>query len=146
MDVYLSLGSNLGDRQQTIISAIEQLADHAAIANVIVSNLYITKPFGLANQRDYINCAVRLETSLSPKELLADIQHIELSLGRKREIKWGPRTIDIDILFYGDYIIQELDLIIPHPEMHKRAFVLKPLAELCPDLIHAVLKRTVRSL
>ena len=146
MEIYLALGSNVGDRQQIIISAIESLHNHSQFFDIRISSMYLTEPYGLSQQRGFVNCAVRLESILSPRELLTEIQRIENQFGRTREIKWGPRTLDIDILFYGNEIIQEPDLIIPHPEIHKRSFVLQPLCELCPDLIHPVLHRSVKKL
>jgi len=146
MVVYLALGSNVGDRQQTIISAIEYLQNHPEFSAITVSSMYLTEPYGFTGQRDFVNCAVRLETLLSPRDILQEIKSIENIFGRTREIKWGPRTLDIDILFYDSKIIQEPDLIIPHPEIHKRTFVLQPLMELCPDFVHPILHRSIRSI
>ncbi|MBW6515679.1 MAG: 2-amino-4-hydroxy-6-hydroxymethyldihydropteridine diphosphokinase [Candidatus Cloacimonetes bacterium] len=146
MEVYLSLGSNVGDRLQTIISAIEELQKHPKIFDLKASRMYLTEPYGLAKQPDFINCAVRIETVLSARDILQEINIIEKDFGRRREIRWGARTLDIDILFFGNQVIQEPDLIIPHPQIHKRAFILQPLHELCPDLVHPVLHKTVRTL
>lgn len=146
MIVYLGLGSNLGDRTEYIRLAIERIKNSLYFSDVLWSELIETSPVGYAQQPDFINCAVKLETELPPEELLNELHKIELELGRKREIKWGPRTIDIDILFYGDRVVQKPGLLIPHPELHKRIFVLKPLLELCPDLIHPILKRNIHTL
>jgi 2-amino-4-hydroxy-6-hydroxymethyldihydropteridine diphosphokinase len=146
MIVYLGLGSNLGDRTEFIRLAIEKIKSSSYFSDILWSELIETSPVGYTQQPDFINCAVKLETELSPEELLNELQSIELELGRKRGFKWGPRTIDIDILFYGDRIIQKPDLLIPHPELHKRIFVLKPLLELCPDLLHPILKKKIHSL
>lgn len=146
MDVYLSLGSNIGNREETIIAAVESLEENGSISGIVMSEMYLTEPLGLKGQRSFVNCAVRLETDLTALELLKELQVIEDSLGRKRVVKWGPRTIDIDIIFYGSCVIQQPGLLIPHPQTHKRSFVLEPLNELCPDFIHPVLNRTVNSL
>jgi 2-amino-4-hydroxy-6-hydroxymethyldihydropteridine diphosphokinase len=146
MEIYLSLGSNVGDRKKTILTAVELLANTPTFENIHISNFYITEPYGLSRQRDFVNCVLKLESSVSARELLNRIQEIELRLGRTRTVRWGERTIDIDILFFGDKIIQEPDLVIPHPGIQKRSFVLKPLCELCPDLIHPLLGRTIKSL
>jgi len=146
MEIYLSLGSNIGDRKKTIITAIEMLDTNLCSHNIYVSKLYLTAPYGLTQQRDFVNCSLKLDTTISARELLNRIQDIERKLGRERLVKWGERTIDIDILFFGDKIIQEPDLIIPHPEIQKRSFVLKPLSELCPDFVHPLLGKTIRKL
>jgi 2-amino-4-hydroxy-6-hydroxymethyldihydropteridine diphosphokinase len=146
MEVYLSLGSNIGNRLLIIRSALERIGENPFFSDIVVSRLYLTEAIGFFNQRDFMNCALRLETELSAQELLREINKIEEEFGRRREIKWGPRTLDIDIIFYGDRIVQEPELIIPHPEMHKRRFVLQPLTELCPGFIHPVLKRTIKIL
>jgi len=128
--VYLSIGSNIGDRKAQLQQAIAALQADSAIDVVRVSSIYETAPVGGVVQDDFYNCAVYLETSLSATELLQRIQQIEQNQKRRRLIHWGPRTIDLDILWYDDVVIQTADLTIPHPEMAKRAFVLVPLQEI----------------
>src|SRR5689334_464514 len=125
--VYLSLGSNLGDRAANLQKCIRLLSKFADVAKV--SSFYETEPMELREQPWFLNCAVELETHVSARELLSRIQQIEAELGRSREIDKGPRTIDIDILLFDSEVINEGDLQIPHPAMHKRWFVLAPLAE-----------------
>lgn len=128
--VYLSIGSNIGDRKAQLQQAIAALQADSAIDVVRVSSIYETAPVGGVVQDDFYNCAVYLETSLSATELLQRIQQIEQNQKRRRLIHWGPRTIDLDILWYDDAVIQTADLTIPHPEIAKRAFVLVPLQEI----------------
>ena len=131
--VYLSLGSNLGDREINLLKAIEQLPP---LVNVVKkSQVYETEPWGYLDQPKFLNQVLQVKTALSPLELLLYLQEIEKSLGRMVDIRFGPRKIDIDILIYGDLIIDLKNLIIPHKRMTERAFVLVPLGELCPDLI-----------
>jgi len=140
--VFLLLGSNLGNRQQYLQQAIELIS--ARIAPVIkTSSIYETQSWGKNDAPDYLNQVVTLETEIPPTELLRKILDIELMLGRKREEKWGSRTIDIDMLFYGDEIIDDENLQVPHPELHKRRFTLEPLEEIAPGLVHPVLKKTI---
>src|SRR5437879_4737040 len=129
---YLSLGSNLGDRANHLRDAIRRLKPHGRI--VAVSSLYETEPVEFTNQPWFLNCAVALETTESPRQLMDSILHIELEMGRRRAEKKGPRTIDIDILLFGDAIVETPELTIPHPAMHQRRFVLEPLAEIAPEL------------
>ncbi|MEW9672707.1 2-amino-4-hydroxy-6-hydroxymethyldihydropteridine diphosphokinase [Ammoniphilus sp. 3BR4] len=127
---YLSLGSNLGDRLQYLSKAIMALNDHPAIQISEYSSIYETDPVGYTDQPAFLNMVVGGRTGLSPHELLLAVMEMEKALGRKREIRWGPRTIDIDILAYGQLQIAEPDLEVPHPGMPERAFVLIPLAEI----------------
>jgi 2-amino-4-hydroxy-6-hydroxymethyldihydropteridine diphosphokinase len=127
---YISIGSNLGDRKKHIESAIEKLEETEKIEVKRVSGIYETKPVGGPKQGKYLNGAIEIETGLGPRELLTKLQDIEKQLGRKRTIKNGPRTIDLDILLYGDSNIDEPDLKIPHPRMRERDFVMKPLKEI----------------
>lgn len=131
--VILGLGSNLGDREQTILQAIDMLASHPAIAVRRVSSLYETTPVGFTEQPDFLNTVLVLETSLDAYELLEFCLETERSLGRVRERKWGPRTIDIDILLFNELVADDERLTIPHPRMHERCFVLVPLAEVAPE-------------
>jgi len=127
---YISIGSNLGNRQANIDAAIEKLQQVDEIEVKKVSGIYETKPVGGPKQPDYLNAVIEIDTELTPGELLAALHEIENSLGRKRSIKDGPRTIDLDILTYGDEKIDEPDLRIPHPRMNEREFVQRPLREL----------------
>ena len=146
MVVYLSLGSNLGDRVNLIEQALSQLASYTEISILEISSFIETEPFGFHRQPYFINCTAKIETDLDANKLLIICQSIEAALGRKRELKWGPRTIDIDILFYGEDIIENENLLIPHPGIKNRKYLLQSLQELCPDFIHPLLNRTIRDL
>jgi len=127
---YVGLGSNLGDREATIRAAV------AALPGVVaISQLRETEPVGVTEQPAFLNGAVRLETGLSPRELLDTLLEIERGLGRERRERWGPRTIDLDLLLYGGETVDEPGLTVPHPSLHERRFVLEPLAELDPELV-----------
>lgn len=143
--IYLSLGSNLGDREGNLRQAIA-LLDAPGLRILRVSSLYETEPMEVRDQPWFLNLVVEAETGLFPKLLLARIRKIELELGRKRVRPKGPRTIDIDILLYGESVIDAAELIVPHPRLTERRFVLEPLAELVPDLRHPVNRRTIREL
>lgn len=132
--VYLSLGSNIGDRAEYLHKAVQLLNRHEEISVQKISSIYETKPVGYTNQDYFLNIALRISTSLTPNKLLAYTQHIENELGRIREIHWGPRTIDLDILLYNNENIEAESLIIPHPRMNERAFVLAPLYEIHQEL------------
>ena len=143
--VLLLLGSNLGDRKWFLEQAIKQI--EADIAPVIkASAVYETQSWGKTDAPNYLNQVILLQTDLPAQLILEKILDIERKLGRKREEKWGSRTIDIDILFYGDEIINEPGLHIPHPELHKRRFTLEPLDEIAPDLVHPVLNKKISQL
>jgi len=141
---YLSLGSNVADREKHLRDAIAQLGSAGKV--VAVSSFYETEPVELTSQDWFLNCAVALETAETPVQLIAATLNIEEKMGRKRVQKKGPRTIDIDIVLFGDSVVQTPELIIPHPKMHQRRFVLAPLAEIAPEARHPVLKRAVREL
>jgi 2-amino-4-hydroxy-6-hydroxymethyldihydropteridine diphosphokinase len=143
---YIGLGSNIGDRGKNLSAAIEMLKNTDGVTVTAVSHVYETTPVGYILQPDFFNCAVEVETYLEPYALLDACQKIENSLGRVRTIRWGPRTVDLDILFFGGLVINEERLSIPHPEASKRGFVLTPLMDIAPDLLHPVLKTTVREL
>ena len=144
MTVYLSLGSNVGDRDANLREAIKRLAPSVRILRV--SPIYETEPVDYTDQNWFLNLAVEAETDLSPNRLLAHIAGIERALGRIRTTPKGPRTIDIDILLYGDAVVRTARLEIPHPRMAARRFVLAPLADLAPDLCHPVTRQTVREM
>jgi 2-amino-4-hydroxy-6-hydroxymethyldihydropteridine diphosphokinase len=141
---YIGIGSNIGDRAANCLHAIEYLAETGRIIGV--SSLYYTEPVGLKAQEDFINAVVALETDSKPAELLAACRDIEDRLGRRRTVRWGPRTIDLDILLYGDLVMDQPDLVIPHPLMAARKFVLAPLAEIAPEAVHPVLHKTTAEL
>lgn len=143
--VYLSLGSNLGDREGHLRAAVDLLRAEG-IRVLRVSSVYETEPMEVADQPWFLNLVVEAETDLFPKQLLARIRKIELGLGRRRERPKGARTIDIDILLYGDAVIETSELTVPHPRLAERRFVLEPLAELIPELRHPVNRRTVREM
>jgi 2-amino-4-hydroxy-6-hydroxymethyldihydropteridine diphosphokinase len=129
----LGLGSNIGDKAGNIRTALARLADGICTITA-VSSLYCTAPWGFADQEDFANACVLARTPLAPEALLAQIKRIEAEMGRQKTARWGPRLIDIDILFYGDAQIATNDLVLPHKELFDRAFVLVPLAEIAPDL------------
>jgi 2-amino-4-hydroxy-6-hydroxymethyldihydropteridine diphosphokinase len=142
--VYLSLGSNLGDRAANLNEALRRLAAFGQV--VSVSSFYETEPVELAAQPWFLNCAAKLDTEKMPRQLMAAILDLEQEMGRKRQQKKGPRNIDIDILLFGSSIVEAKGLTIPHPALHQRRFVLEPLAEIAPEVRHPVFKRTVREL
>ena len=127
---YVGLGANLGDREETIRAAVAELPDVVA-----VSSLRETDPVGVTDQPRFLNGVAALETELAPRELLDVLLAVERRLGRERRERWGPRTIDLDLLLYGDEVIDEDGLKIPHPRLHERKFVLEPLADLAPQLV-----------
>ncbi len=143
--VYLGLGSNIGDRMRNLQAALDQLAG-PALRVTRVSPAYETEPVEFTAQRWFLNLAAQVETELFPMQLLARIARVERALGRVRGVPKGPRTIDIDILFYGHSVVRSARLEIPHPGIAARRFVLVPLADLAPDLRHPVTRKTVREM
>lgn len=144
---YIALGSNVGDRRDHLNAAISQLTARPGIEVLKVSSYHETDPVGgPAGQGKYLNAAAEIRTALSPAELLARLQEIEAGLGRVRDERFGPRTLDLDLLLYGLEIIHTADLTVPHPRMHERSFVLKPLAEIAPLAVHPGLQSTVMDL
>jgi 2-amino-4-hydroxy-6-hydroxymethyldihydropteridine diphosphokinase len=141
---YLSLGSNLGDRAANLEAAIERLGELGQV--VARSAIYETEPVEMERQPWFLNCVVAIETELMPRQFLSRVLAIEQKMGRRRTQPKGPRTIDIDILLFGASIVDTPSLTIPHPAMHRRRFVLEPLAEIAPELRHPVLKKTVREM
>jgi 2-amino-4-hydroxy-6-hydroxymethyldihydropteridine diphosphokinase len=138
--VFVGLGANLGDPQATLARAVKELAALPRTRLVAVSPLYRSAPMD-AQGPDFINAVVELGTALTPRELLLELQSIEQAHGRERPYRHAPRTLDLDLLLYGQRIIRDPDLIVPHPRLHERAFVLRPLADLASDLVHPALGR-----
>ncbi len=143
--VYLSLGSNVGDREQSLRRAV-RLLDGADLRILRVSSVYESEPRDVRGQPWFLNLVVEAETSLFPRQLLMRIRKIEQQLGRRRLAAKGPRTIDVDILLYGNFVIDTGELTVPHLRMAERRFVLAPMAELAPELRHPVLRRTMSDL
>ena len=143
--IFLLLGSNLGNRKEFLQQAVEQIeAEVAPLTRA--SSVYETQSWGKTDEPDYLNQVLELQTTMPAREVLQKVLAIEHSLGRKREEKWGSRVIDIDILFYGNVIINEPDLKIPHPELHNRRFTLEPLAEIASDFVHPGLNKDILQL
>lgn len=141
--VYLSVGSNLGDRQKYIDGAVHALEAHPRVRGVRASQLIETAPYGNPDQGDFLNGAIELDTLLSPEELLEALHDVENAAGRERTVHWGPRTLDLDILFYDDLVYESEKLTIPHGDVKNRDFVLRPLSTLAPGYRHPVLDKTV---
>lgn len=143
---YISLGSNMGDKVDSLKQAVALLNAHEEIKVTAVSSVYDTDPVGYEDQDLFMNIAVAVETTLSPVQLLDFCQSIEEELKRVRIIRWGPRTMDLDIVLFDDQVMDTERLIIPHPRMHERGFVLVPLAEITMDLVHPVLNKSIEAL
>jgi 2-amino-4-hydroxy-6-hydroxymethyldihydropteridine diphosphokinase len=142
--IYLGLGSNLGNRWQNLRGAQAALSPQVQVLRA--SQVYETLPWGFSDQPPFLNLVLEAQTTLAPLDLLAHVKSIEAHLGRIPTFRFGPRLIDIDILFYSDQVIELPDLSIPHPRLAERAFMLVPLAELAPDLIHPLFSLTIRQL
>ena len=143
---YLGIGSNLGDKRKYIEDAVGKLKKNELIREVRCSKLLVTKPYGGVEQDDFLNGAIEIETLLSPMELLTFLQQLEQEAHRERKVHWGPRTLDLDILFYDDLILDTPDLHIPHADMANREFVLQPLSDIAGDFRHPVINETVNAL
>ena len=144
--VYIGFGSNIGDRLAHIQNAIRALSKIDGITLKKISSIYTTDPVGYEAQAQFLNGVAAIQTSLSPLSLLHTLKDIETTVGRKHRIRWGPREIDLDILIYGDLCVQTEKLIIPHPEMPLRGFVLVPLTEIAPNLVHPVFQESIQTL
>jgi 2-amino-4-hydroxy-6-hydroxymethyldihydropteridine diphosphokinase len=144
--IYLGLGSNIGNKLNYIKSAGKEISELKGTKVLRSSSVYKTEPWGIKAQDEYLNSVLEIESALTPEELLKELKKIEIVLGRKNREKWREREIDIDILFYDDMVLKNETVNIPHPEIQNRKFVLEPLCELNPGLIHPVLKCTLEKL
>jgi dihydroneopterin aldolase/2-amino-4-hydroxy-6-hydroxymethyldihydropteridine diphosphokinase len=144
LSVLLGLGSNIGNKEENISKALDLISEVCDVKKI--SPLYLTEPVGAIKQEWFLNCVVEVKTDYDPEKLLSSFKSIERKLGRTKRIKNGPRSIDIDILFYEDQIVKTKNLVIPHPLIQERLFVLKPLMDLNPHFIHPVLKKTIEEL
>lgn len=143
---YLSLGTNMGDKKKNLLKAIEKIENLENTKVTSQSTILETEPFGYVEQDMFLNSCIEIKTLFTPQELLEKLLKIELEMGRVRTIKWGPRIIDIDILFFDDEIIQDKNLAVPHPWICERMFVLEPLSEIAPNLVHPLERKTVATL
>lgn len=144
--VYLSLGTNMGDKKKNLLEAIGKIGKLENTKVTSQSTILETEPFGYTEQDMFLNACIEIKTLFTPQELLEKLLNIELEMGRVRTIKWGPRIIDIDILFFDDEIIQDKNLAVPHPWISERMFVLEPLCEIAPNLIHPLERKPVATL
>jgi 2-amino-4-hydroxy-6-hydroxymethyldihydropteridine diphosphokinase len=142
----VGLGSNLGDREAAISDAIRRIADRAGNRLVAESSLYETAPFGKEDQGWFLNSVIRVETSCGMNDFFRFLQEVEVLWGRRREERWGPRTLDLDLLLFGEAVSSEEDLAVPHPGIAERRFVLEPLCEIAPEIIHPTLRKSFREL
>ena len=142
---YVALGSNLGERKQNILTALNYM-EQSGLKILAVSSLLETEPYGVTDQPSFINAAVKIETELAAHDLLRLLLAIELKMGRVRKRHWGERNIDLDLILYDDKIMKDKDLIVPHPDMQNRLFVLSPLAEIAGDVVHPVFKITISAM
>ncbi len=141
---YISMGSNLGDRRRYLREALHLLQNEEKLSLTMVSSLYETEPVGFLEQGKFFNAALALQTRHSPHALLEILLHVESRLERRRTMRWGPRTVDLDLLFYGALVLDDPILTLPHPRVTERAFVLFPLAEIAPFLLHPLSGKTIR--
>ena len=146
MRVFIGLGSNVGRRRKRIEGAIALLRALPGVKVIKQAAWYETEPVGMEDQRWFINTVVEVETELTPQELLRHCKGIEREVGRRERGRFGPREVDLDLLLHGDLVLEEDGLVLPHPELHRRRFVLEPLCELAPELVHPRLGRSLRGL
>lgn len=144
--VYVAVGSNMGAKEAYIENGIKELSEMPEIKIEKVSERIVTKPYGGVEQDDFVNGAIKLQTLFTPQELLEVLHQVEAHANRERIVRWGPRTLDLDIIFYDDLVYEDDDLIIPHVDMQNRTFVLKPLLDLCPNKRHPILGKTMTQL
>lgn len=142
--VYLALGSNLGERLENLKQAVASLSPQMVVK--AKSHIYETPPWGFEDQPMFLNQAVKVQTYLDPEPLIKHIKRLEIALGRRESFQNGPRSIDIDILFYDDLVLDTLVLTLPHPRLHERGFVLLPMMDIAPDLVHPVTQRSIREM
>lgn len=145
-DVCLSIGSNMGDKKANLDAAVDMIKNDDCFKEVVVSDYLVTEPYGKTDQDEFLNAAIRCKTVYTPQQLLRSVNNIENEMGRVRQIHWGPRTLDIDILLYENEIINENNLVVPHYDMSNRLFVLEPLAQIAPYFIHPVKRMTINEL
>lgn len=143
---YIALGSNMGDKLMYLENAVKAVESDVNCKLLKISDIILTEPYGPVEQDDYLNGCMMIDTLYTPSELLRFLQRIEKDANRTREVHWGPRTLDLDILLYDDLVVSEDDLVIPHPEMHKRAFVLEPLKQIAPNVVHPLLRQRIRDM
>lgn len=144
--VYIAFGSNMGDKEKFVYDAIKDIKETRLCRLKKISSLIQTKPYGGVEQDDFLNGVIEVETLLTARELLERLHEIEQAAGRERKIHWGPRTLDLDILLYDDDIIEDVDLCVPHIDMHNRKFVLEPMAEIAPYKRHPVYGKTMKEM
>ena len=143
---YIGIGSNLGTPEGNCTKAIEKISSAKGIKIISKSSFYQTEPIGGVQQGWFVNSAIEIETDLSPENLLSVLLNLELAMGRIRKEKWGPRLIDLDLLLYGNLVLEKKGITLPHPEIQNRKFVLTPMSEIAENLIHPTLKKTIKTL
>lgn len=143
---FIGFGSNLGDKRTNCLKGLRALKAHGKVKLLRLSSLWRTEPVGFRCQDWFLNGVVEVATELSPRELLELMKEVERKVGRKETFRWGPRTLDLDLLLCGQKVVQEEDLQVPHPRLHQRAFVLVPLVEIAPEAYHPILRKTAKEL